>query len=453
MLKKNDVIELNITELTGQGQGIGRYNGMAVFVPMTAVGDKIYAKILKVKKNYAFGKLESMITSSSIRIVPNCDCYSKCGGCVFCHISYEEELKIKERRVFDALTRIGKIENFHMNKIIGCVNPEHYRNKSQIPIGKNKDNQIIMGFYGNHSHRIVETGKCSLHPPIFDDIITVFKQWAEDNGVSVYDENKGKGLLRHLYLRNAKKTNQIMVCPVINGDTIPFEDDLIKRLKECSQDIVSIILNINKQDTNVILGQKCVKIYGQDYITDELCGLKFNISPLSFYQINSEQTENLYSVAAEYANLTGKEFVVDLYCGTGTIGLSMAKEAKRLLGIEIVSQAIENAKENASINGITNAEFICSDAAEAAEKLVVKNQNPDVVIIDPPRKGCDSTVIQCICKMLPKRVVYVSCDPETLARDLFIFEESGYKVQKVTPVDMFPRTPHVETVVLMSHNI
>ena len=451
-IKKNDIVELEITEMTGQGSGIGKLDGMAVFVPMTAVGDKILAKILKVKKNYAFAKVESIIVPSESRISPDCECYSKCGGCVFRHISYEEELKIKQQRVFDALTRIGKIDSFHMNDIVSCTESNGYRNKSQIPIGRDKDNQIVMGFYGNHSHRIVGNGECRLHPKEFDDIVKIFKKWIDIYKIEIYDEIAHRGLLRHLYLRHAKKSGQIMVCPVINGSDIPHKKELIKMLTDYSDNICSIILNINKDKTNVVLGKKCVTIYGSDFITDELCGLKFNISPLSFYQINRDQTERLYSIAADYAQLGGEEFLIDLYCGTGTIGLSMANKAKKVLGIEIIPQAIENARENARINDIENAEFICSDAANAAEKLSENNTHPDVVVVDPPRKGCDSVVIESICKMSPKRVVYVSCDPETLARDLAVFELKGFKVLEVTPVDMFPRTQHVETVVLMSQN-
>lgn len=450
MIKKNDTAELEITEMTGQGSGIGRLDGMAVFVPMTAVGDIINAKILKVKKNYAFAKVESIIKPSESRIEADCDCYSKCGGCVFRHISYDEELKIKHRRVYDALKRIGKIEDFQMNEIVGCEEPNSYRNKSQIPIGKDKENNVIMGFYGSHSHRIVGNGECMLHPKEFDDIVRIVKEWINRYKIDVYDEITHRGLLRHLYLRHGKRSGELMVCMVINGNDMPFKQELIERLTDYSDKIKSIVLNINKDKTNVVLGKKCITVYGNNCITDELCGLRFNISPLSFYQVNRDQTEKLYGIAAEYANLSGKEFLIDLYCGTGTIGLSMAHKAKRVLGIEIIPQAIENAKENAKNNNIENAEFICSDASGAAEKLSKDNVEPDVVIVDPPRKGCDGIVIDSVCKMSPKRVVYVSCDPETLARDLAIFEEKGFKVKEVTPVDMFPRTQHVETVVLMS---
>ncbi len=449
-IKKNDIIRLEITEMTGQGSGIGRHEGMAVFVPMTAVGDVINARVLKVKKNYAFGKIEEIISPSENRITSDCACYSKCGGCVFRHISYSEELKIKQRRVFDALKRIGKIDDFEMKDIVGCETPDNYRNKSQIPIGRDKDGKLLMGFYGNHSHRIVGNGECLLHPKEFDDIVKIAGSFIEKYDLSIYNENDKSGLLRHLYLRHGKKSGELMVCLVINGSDIPHKDKLTESLKNYSPNIKSIVMNINREDTNVVLGKKCVTLYGNDHITDELCGLKFNISPLSFYQVNRDQAERLYGIAEEYAALTGGEFLIDLYCGTGTIGLSMAHGAKKVLGIEIIPQAVENAEENARINNISNAEFICSDASSAAERLSEKGTRPDVVIVDPPRKGCDSVVIESICKMSPDRVVYVSCDPETLARDLSVFEEKGYKVRKVTPVDMFPRTQHVETVVQLS---
>ena len=450
MIKKNDIVALTIEDITGQGSGIGRIDGMAVFVPLTAIGDIINARILKVKKNYAYAKIENIITPSQSRITPDCGCYTKCGGCVFRHISYEEELKIKHRRVYDAVTRIGKIENFKMNYIVGAKNPNEYRNKSQIPFGYDKDHNIITGFYGTHSHRITGDGTCKLHPAEFDEITAIVKDWAKRYRVSVYDEINHSGLIRHLYLRYAAKNEQIMVCMVINGKKLPYKDELINELTKYSTKIKSIILNVNTEKTNVVLGKKCETLYGSDHITDILCELSFDISPLSFYQVNRDQTEVLYGIAKNYAAVGENDFLIDLYCGTGTIGLTMADKAKNVLGIEIIPQAIENAKKNAKMNGIDNAEFICSDAKTAAQDLAKKKTLPDVVVIDPPRKGCDKEVIESVCIMNPKRIVYVSCDPETLARDLALFEEKGYKTKEVTPVDMFPRTQHVETVVLMT---
>lgn len=450
MMKKNDIIKLRIEDMTGQGSGIGRADGMAVFVPMTAVGDELDARILKVKKNYAFGKTERLTKPSSLRCEPDCECYSKCGGCVFRHISYEEELKIKERRVFDALTRIGKLDGFEMAPIVGCKSPDGYRNKTQIPVGVGRDGDLLTGFYGSHSHRIVGTGECRLQPDEFNDIVKLIRGFVVEKNISVYSEETHTGLLRHIYLRKGFSSGEIMVCLVINGGDLPHKDELISLLNNYSENIKSIVLNINREKTNVILGDTCRVIFGREFITDELCGLAFNISPLSFYQINHDQTERLYSIAREYAALTGSEFLIDLYCGAGTIGLSMARNVSKLMGVEIIPQAIENAKENAKNNGVDNAEFMCADASEAADELARRGARPDVVVIDPPRKGCDGAVIDAISKMSPKRVVYVSCDPETLARDLALFAEGGYETKKVTPVDMFPRTGHVETVVLMS---
>ncbi len=449
-LKKNDIIQLEITDISGQGSGIGRYNGMAVFVPLTAVGDIINAHIVKVKKNYAFAIIENIIKPSANRTNIDCNVYTKCGGCVFRHISYDEELKIKQKRVSDALKRIGNISDYKFNDIVGCDFPDNYRNKSQIPIGSDKNGNIIAGFFGNHSHRIIDCDCCRLHPIIFDKIATTVKKWAEQYKISSYNELTHSGILRHIYLRYAKYTDEIMVCIVATSSKIPHSNELVSELTSSFKQIKSIIININREKTNVILGKECNTIYGKDYITDILCGLKFNISPLSFYQVNHDQAEKLYHIAAEYAGLTGREFLIDLYCGTGTIGLSMAHKAKNVLGIEIIPQAIKNAETNANINGILNAEFICSDASKAAENLCKVRVQPDVILVDPPRKGCDAVVIESINKMNPERVVYVSCDPETLARDLKLFEEMSYKVMEVTPVDMFPRTAHVETVVLMS---
>ncbi len=450
MIKKNDIIPVEVEDITGQGSGIARVDGMAVFVPMTAVGDKINARILKVKKNYAFAKIEEITVPSAERILPDCECYSKCGGCVFRHISYEEELKIKRQRVYDALTRIGGIRDFEMGEIVGCKSPNSYRNKAQIPVGKDKEGSVITGFYAPHSHRIISTDRCALQPPEFDSIASEVKKWIIDHNISVYDENTRSGLVRHIYLRRGG--GEIMVCIVINGASIPHKTELVSRLTSLNINITSIILNINTDDTNVILGKKCITLSGSDTISDTLCGLKFNISPLSFYQVNHDQTERLYGLAAEYAGLTGGELLIDLYCGAGTIGLSMAKNVRSLIGVEIVPEAIENARENARVNGIENAEFICSDADAAAKLLAKRRVRPDVVVIDPPRKGCGASVIDSICEMSPSRVVYVSCDPETLARDLKLFDEKGFRTVKVTPVDMFPRTGHVETVVQLMKN-
>ena len=447
MLKKNDIIPLEITDVTGQGSGIGRADGMAVFVPMTAVGDVIDARILKVKKSYAFGKAERIVSPSALRTEPDCPFYAKCGGCVFRHISYAEELKIKRRRVYDALTRIGGLSGFGLREIVGADCPDRYRNKSQIPVGRGRDGTVEMGFFGSHSHRIVGSGECLLQPAEFDAVARAVRGWINDFSVSLYDEQTHTGLLRHLYLRKGFKSGEIMVCLVINGTKLPHSGELLRRLEDCCGSIVTVMLNINRARTNVILGSECRTLSGSGVITDELCGLSFRISPLSFYQINHDQTEKLYALAAKYAGLTGSELLIDLYCGAGTIGLSMADKTRRLIGVEVVPEAIENARENAENNGVENAEFLCMDAGQAAQELARRGERPDVVVIDPPRKGCDEAVIGAVCEMSPARVVYVSCDPETLARDLARFSERGYELTEATPVDMFPRTQHVECVV------
>ena len=449
MLKKNDIIELQITGITSEGSGIGRYNNMAVFVSGTAKGDVISAVIINVKKNYAIGKMLSIIKSSEDRIEVDCNSFPSCGGCVFRHISYDSELKIKEELVKDCLKRIGGFDNISINPIIyGKVNC--YRNKSQKPIGKDKYGNTYVGFYSFHSHRIVKCDNCFLHDEIFSKIEFLFLKWANSFNISVYDENSRTGILRHLYIRFAQSTKEIMVCIVINGKALPFQDELKDTLTESIDNIKSIVININKEDTNVILGNKSYLLYGRDYIIDELLGLKFKLSVQSFYQVNRSQAEKLYSKAIEYANLTGNETVLDLYCGTGTIGLCCAKHAKQVIGAEIVSQAIKDAEENAKLNGIYNSRFICADASIAADKLKSEKTKPDVIIIDPPRKGCSPDLIHTIVDMAPFRVVYVSCDPATLARDLKMFCDYGYSINEVTPVDMFPRTGHVETVVLMT---
>lgn len=452
-LKKNDLVELEIVDVTVDGSGIGKAGGMVVFVPNSAIGDILKVKILKTKKNYAFAKIDEYIRKSIDRIDVDCKNAGRCGGCTFRHISYDVELKLKESRVRDAIERIGGIKNLKIEKIISSKKIENYRNKAQLPISKNKEGLYELGFFAPHSHRVIECNHCRLHPDVFNDIIKIFKSWTERNKISVYDEKTGKGILRHLYIRIAEATGEIMVCIVANAIRLLNEDQLVEDLKEYSKGIQSIILNSNFDNTNVILGQKNRVLWGKPSIMDIMCGLKFNISPNSFYQINRSQAEKLYSIARDYAGLNGAEILLDLYCGTGTIGLTMAKDCKKLIGVEVVKSAIENANENAKINHITNAEFICSDALKSVEILVKRDELPDVVLIDPPRKGCSEELINIITeRMSPDRIVYVSCDPATLARDLKIFNAKGYDLKILTPVDMFPRTAHVECVVLMSRN-
>lgn len=448
ILAKNDKIEITVDAVTSEGSGVGRYNGMAVFVRGTVPGDRIIAHIIKTSKKYAVGIIDKIITSSPSRIESDCPYSKKCGGCAFRNMTYDEELKYKKSRVQEALERIGHI-NVEVEEIIGAVDLNGYRNKAQYPV-EICDNELFAGFYAYKSHRIIPCADCLLQPDEFQKGIEAFAVWTQRCNVSSFDENTGKGLLRHIYFRKGFGTGEIMVCAVINGDDIPDRELLVSLLKERVQGLKSIVININKKNTNVILGEKSITIWGEKHIRDILLGKSFIISPNSFYQINHNQCERLYKKAAEFAELTGSETLLDLYCGVGTIGLTMADKVKQLVGIEIVEQAIENAAENAKINSVKNAEFICADAPRGAEILKKRGIRPDVIILDPPRKGCESSLFDTISAMSPKKIVYVSCDSATLARDLAILEKKNYITQRVAAVDMFPRTPHVECVVLMS---
>jgi 23S rRNA (uracil1939-C5)-methyltransferase len=448
-LKKNDIIDLEITGYTAEGSGVGRYKDIAIFVPLAAAGDKLSVKILKTAKTYAFGKIDKIISASKERVPVDCAQFAQCGGCVYRHISYAAELRAKQKRVQDALERIGGFHDVILKPIVGAENPDNYRNKAQLPIG-NAGGKISMGFFASHSHRLIQCSECLLQPQAFTAAMNAFQEWADQSGEDVYNEETGKGRLRHLYLRQAGATGEIMVCVVVNGNGVHYEPELVEILQKNVPGLKSVIINVNREKTNVVQGKKCRTVWGGDFITDTLCGLKFNISPMSFYQINRDQAERLYAIAGEYAGLTGSETLLDLYCGTGTIGLSMAKNAGHVIGVELIEQAVEDAKKNAELNEIENSEFLCMDAAKAASMLSNRGMKPDVIVLDPPRKGCEPELIETIAKMAPQRVVYVSCDPATLARDLKLFAAKGYELQAVTPVDMFPRTAHVETVALMS---
>ncbi len=448
ILKKNDLIELNIENCGLDGSGAGHYEGMTVFVQGAITGEKILVHIIKVKKTYAIGKIERILTASPYRIESPCKAYNKCGGCSFCHTTYESEISAKEQHVKECFKRIGGIEP-EFEPTIKAKEIFGYRNKAQFPVSENKG-EISIGFYSPRSHRVVNCPDCLLQPAEFELILNCFKEYIEENHISIYSEENHKGLLRHIYLRKGTVTGEIMVCPVINGNELPKEKELVNSLISVCDKIKSIIININTNKTNVILGKKCRTIYGNDFITDTLCSINFRLSPLSFYQVNHNQAEKLYYKAAEYAELTGCETVLDLYCGTGTIGLSMANKAKNIIGVEIIPEAIEDAKINAKNNNIHNSRFICGDAPKAAEILKNEGVKPNVIILDPPRKGCAKELLETVNEMNPDRIVYVSCDPATLARDCGILSEMGYVTEKATAVDLFPRTGHVETVVSLS---
>ncbi|MBR5473548.1 MAG: 23S rRNA (uracil(1939)-C(5))-methyltransferase RlmD [Clostridia bacterium] len=443
-MKKNDIIELQITDITHEGSGVGKYEGQAVFVSNTAVGDKIKAHILKVNKHYAFAKAEEIISPSEHRIDIDCGVFARCGGCSLRHIDYACETSLKQNRVTQTMQRIGKI-GFESQPIIYNENPDRYRNKALYPVAEGGE----LGFFSHHSHRVVVCDDCLLHPQQFAVVGKVFGDFVKKHNISVYNEETHTGLLRHFYLRHGKETGEIMVGIVINGNNLPCKEALIDCLKDTlGENLKSVILNINTQKTNVVLGDKNILLFGREYIYDVLCGVKVRISPHSFYQVNHDMAELLYKKTAEYAKPKDKN-ILDLYCGAGTIGLSMAREAKSVIGVEIVDAAVRDANINAKENGIDNARFICGDAAKAAEQLRQEKITADVVILDPPRKGCEQALLYTVANdFAPERIVYVSCDVATLARDTEILENIGYTLVEYTPVDLFPRTAHVETVAL-----
>lgn len=446
-LVKNQDIELYIDSITSEGSGVGRYEGMAVFVSGAAAGDTVLAHIIKVKKSYAIGKAIKILTPSADRIAPECPVFPSCGGCAFQHINYAAECAYKKERIKDAFKRLAHID-ITPDELISD-SETRYRNKAQYPVSF-QNGELKIGFFASHTHRVVDCRDCILQPAIFSDIVSIIRKWIVEYNISVYDSESRKGLIRHIYLRQAAVTKEIMVCLVINGDKLLKSDKLLERLL-IIPDIKSVVININKEDTNVILGNLCETVWGEDCIYDVLCGVKIRLSPLSFYQVNHNMAEKLYEKAAEYAALTGNEIVLDMYCGAGTIGLSMAKNAKKIIGVEIIPEAIRDAKHNAAENGITNAEFFCGDASEAAQMLRSNAITPDVVILDPPRKGCAAGLLETVVSMQPQKIVYVSCDPSTLARDCAVLAERGYSVCRAAAADLFPRTVHVETIVMLSH--
>lgn len=445
MIEKNQNYIVDIEDMTHEGAGVARIDGFAVFVEGAIVGEKIRIKIVKVLKNFAYGKIEKIIEQSPERRPPTCEIYKKCGGCKLQHMSYEATLKFKKNVVKSNLKRIGKID-VEVLDTIGLDEPYAYRNKVQFPIGDN-GNEIVVGFFAERTHEIVPVTDCSIQSRIANKIIIDMKNIIKREKISVYNETTKKGLIRHIIIRNSEKTNEVMLIIVTNGEKFDKKDRMIDEITTRNPEIKSIIQNINTKVTNVILGEKDILLYGKDRITDYIGKLKFEISAHSFFQVNSKQTENLYNKALEYADLTGKETVFDLYCGTGTISLFLAQKAKKVYGVEIVKQAVEDAKINAKNNNICNAEFIYGKSEEIAPQLYAKGIRADVVVIDPPRSGCDSKLIDMLNKMKPQKIVYVSCNSATLARDISLFE--GYTVKKVQPVDMFSWSFHVETVVLM----
>ncbi len=454
MIKKNEIKNIKITGLTSEGSGVGRIDGMAVFVANAAIGDVLEIIIIKVSKNYAIGKIQKVITYSKDRINVDCKTFDKCGGCVFRHIKYSSEVEIKKQRVIDSLTRIGEVENINFDEMVGAENENHYRNKAQIPVGADSNNDMIYGFYAYKSHRIIPNNECLLQPKIFIEVLKIIEQWSKVFNPQPYNEAIHKGKLRNIYIRYSQRNKELMVCLVVNGNGLKGENELAQMLNDNIRVFKSLIINTNTEKTNVIFGSKCRTVFGSDFIIDNLCGLDFKISPLSFFQVNTQQAEKLYNKVKEYANVSKNDILLDLYCGTGTIGLTMAKDCKTLIGVEIIKEAVENAYENAKINGISNAKFICGDATIATETLKNENIKPNVVIIDPPRKGCDKELLEIIANMNVDKLIYVSCDPATLSRDVKILAQNyNFKLEKISSLDLFPRTSHVECVALMSRNI
>ena len=480
-MKKNDEFVVAIEDMSEDGAGIGRVDGYIWFIKDTVIGDVVRAGVMKMKKTYGFARLIEVVEPSKDRVEPRCPVARQCGGCQMQMMDYEAQLRFKERKIYNNLKRIGGMENLRlpgeecgsedegagtgeragadgrkivrMEPIMGMEEPWRYRNKAQFPIGTDKDGRVIAGFYAGRTHSIIENTDCALGVEVNEEILNCILDFMEEFKIPAYDEVKHKGLVRHVLLRYGFKTDEIMVCLVINGKTIPHCHDLVGRLRQIPG-MTSITLSTNTAKTNVIMGDTIRLLWGQEFITDYIGEIKYQISPLSFYQVNPVQTEKLYGLALDYAGLTGNEAVWDLYCGIGTISLFLAKKAKQVYGVEIVPQAIDDAKNNAKINDITNAEFYVGKAEEVLPeyyKEYEKTHNgetahADVIVVDPPRKGCEESLLQTIVDMQPEKVVYVSCDSATLARDVKFLRANGYELKDVTPVDQFPHTVHVEVV-------
>ena len=448
--RKNDLVTLEIEDCGIDGEGIGKADGFTVFVKDAVIGDTVTAKIIKAKKNYGYGRLMEVLKPSPYRVEPKCEFARQCGGCQLQALSYDQQLVFKTNKVKGHLERIGGFTDIPMEPIIGMDELFHYRNKAQFPVGRNKEGKIVTGFYAGRTHNIIENRDCALGVAENKEVLDRVIAHMEKYGIEPYNEATGKGLVRHVLIRYGYFTKEVMVCLILNGNKIPKEEQLVKSLCEIPG-MTSITINVNKKHSNVILGEEIRLLWGQEYITDRIGDISYQISPLSFYQVNPMQTQKLYAKALEYADLHGEETVWDLYCGIGTISLFLAQKAKFVRGVEIVPAAIENAKENAKLNGLENTEFFVGKAEEVLPREYKKNGvYADVIVVDPPRKGCDETLLETMVEMNPERIVYVSCDSATLARDLKYLCERGYELRKVCPVDQFGMTVHVETVCLLS---
>lgn len=453
-MKKNETAIVTIEDMGVNGEGIGKVDGYPLFVKDAIIGDVAKVKVMKAKKNYAYARLMEIITPSKDRVAPKCPVAKQCGGCQIQELAYAKQLEFKTKKVRGNLERIGGFSPAFLDEImepiVGMEEPFGYRNKAQFPIGTDKNGNVVTGFYAGRTHQIIPNIECALGVSENGKILQIVLDYMREYRVPAYEEESGEGLVRHVLIRYGFTTKEIMVCLVINGDTLPQGDILAERLAAI-EGMTSISYSINKERNNVIMGKEIRVLWGQGYITDYIGDVRYQISPLSFYQVNPIQTNALYGLALEYADLHGKETVWDLYCGIGTISLFLAKQSKQVYGVEIVPQAIEDARENARINGIENAEFFVGKAEEVLPSQYQEHGvYADVIVVDPPRKGCDETLLDTMIQMAPQRIVYVSCDSATLARDLKILCEKGYELTKVRPVDMFPMTGHVETVVLLT---
>lgn len=456
-MKKNDMVVVTIEDIGINGEGIGKVDGYTLFIKDTVIGDKIEAKITKAKKNYGYARLMKVLEPSHNRVEAKCLVARQCGGCQIQELLYEKQLSFKDKKVRDNLKRIGGFLPEELDEVMepicGMEEPFYYRNKAQFPFGTDKEGHIVTGFYAGRTHQIIPNTECALGVKQNKEILEMIVDFMNTHHITPYDETTGKGLLRHVLIRYGFRTGEIMVCLVINGDSIPNSEKLVDSLCQILG-MTSITLNVNRERTNVILGREVKVLWGQGYITDYIGNIRYQISPLSFYQVNPVQTENLYRLALEYAGLHGNEIVWDLYCGIGTISLFLAQKAKQVYGVEIIPQAIEDAKKNAALNEIENAEFFVGKAEEVLPQYYEnytqehggEKAYADVIVVDPPRKGCDETLLATMVQMQPERIVYVSCDSATLARDLKYLCENGYELKKVRAVDMFPNTVHVETV-------
>lgn len=455
MMNKNQKIVVTIEDIGVNGEGIGKVEGYTLFVKDALIGDTVEAVVTKAKKQYGYGKMLKVIHPSADRVPARCPVARQCGGCQIQELSYQAQLEFKKKKVYGNLERIGGFSaetlDAVMEPICGMEEPFYYRNKAQFPFGTDKNGNVVTGFYAGRTHQIIPNTECALGVSANQEILNVILDFMKDNQVSAYDETSHTGLLRHVLIRYGFVTKEIMVCLVINGDNFPKSEKLVEKLKNI-KGMTSITYSVNKENTNVIMGKEIGVLWGQGYITDYIGNVKYQISPLSFFQVNPAQTEKLYGLALEYAQLEGNETVWDLYCGIGTISLFLAQKAKQVYGVEIIPQAIADAKNNARLNNFHNAEFFVGKAEEVLPEQYEKNQiYADVIVVDPPRKGCDEALLNTMVEMQPKRIVYVSCDSATLARDLKYLCENGYELKRVRPVDQFPHTVHVETVVQLVH--